>query len=183
MAQDELHEPYWGSRRNQKQILKKFIYLFLVLHFTLVITGSQERKIFTEGKLSMIEDVYSDMTGANSGFKFFAPNVGSDPRVVFEIYHKDGKVTERFMHTGRNREAELRWRGMISQFWDEADNEKMRRALTASWSGKIFARYPDSKEIVVKVQSYFLPTMEEWRKGRKPYWEDYYKVKYRRPVF
>jgi hypothetical protein len=119
---------------------------------------------------------YGAMSGANSGYGFFAPEVGAQARAVFTLRDQTSRVWSDTLEAGENNEVQLRVSGMVS----DVPTGRQRRALAASWAGKMFARWPEAEEITVRIEFFDLPTMDEYRDGEKPEWATEYEVTFYR---
>ena len=121
---------------------------------------------------------YSELSGASSGYGFFAPGVGSQLRARFEVVQGDGVRKEVSIETHNSHESDLRVGNIIGRFWDEGTDIRLKRTMAASWAGKIFGRHPDATEVIVRLESYRLVSMEDYRNGKRPDWEKFYEGKF-----
>ncbi len=173
---------------------KQKLFLGLVaFHLALVILGAFQVPLSNEVG-DYFYQMYGKITGASSGYGFFAPGVGTQLRASFEVHDTKGTITKVPLEQGRNREADLRIGNIVGWFWKdtlggdapESGTEKgatskrrdIQRSMTASWAGKIFGRYPETKSVVVILEEYQMPSMDEYRKGERPYWTKYYRAKF-----
>ena len=153
--------------------LKRLLMVFAACHLTLVAIGGSG---FPVENISHAIGFYSALSGANSSYGFFAPGVGGELRARFEI---DGhNVTT--LESGMNRESYLKVHNIITQFWERVKDEKLRRSMSASWAGKMFGRFPHAKAVVVRVEEYDPPAIDEWARGTRSQWEPFYTAKYER---
>jgi len=129
-------------------------------------------------QVSRTISVYSAYTGADGQFEFFAPDVGTQLRAQFDVMGNNGQITTHTLEKKNNSEADLRVGNMINVFWAQGFDQKVQRSIAASWAGKMFGRYPFAKEVVVRIQEYHLPSMDEFKRGNRPYWKDYYIAKF-----
>jgi hypothetical protein len=117
---------------------------------------------------------YAAVSGADSGYGFFAPGVASETRATFTLTDNAGRTwTEAFDAAG-NQEVQLRLGSMVST----AASPSMRRKLAASWAGKFFAIHPEVQSVLVRVEYYDLPQMDEYRDGERPEWVTEYEVEF-----
>src|SRR5688572_8349623 len=77
---------------------------------------------------------YGDITGSGSGYGFFSPGVGYQVRAEFDVLDKNGEVKTTSLLSGKNREGDLRTGNVITSFSRNSQEEKVRRALVASWA-------------------------------------------------
>jgi len=157
------------------------LWLFLALvHVVFVGLGAFNVPL-TDAYFAPLYRYYGRVTGASSGYAFFAPGVGSQLRATFEVYDKQGALIATVpMEKGTNREADLRIGNIIGWFWKDSSDRAIQRSMTASWAGKIFGRYPNAAEVVVLLDEYTMPSMEEYRGGKRAQWEKYYKARFAR---
>lgn len=158
--------------------LQKFGLLGLSGHLFLVLMGTMSIDVGRWSVIGFPLYLVSELTGANRGFGFFAPGVGSDIRAKFEVFLPSGNVVEERLQRGLSHEADLRVGNIVGKFWEEISDESRRRALTASWAGKMLARHPGAKAVKVCIETYELPAMQDFVKGEKPSWENYYEAKF-----
>lgn len=157
---------------------KKVVLAVAGVHVILVICGAAHLKVRPIPVIGPILHNYCAFTGADRQFGFFAPNVGSQLRGEFDLTDSKGNVTTRHLEEGVNREAQLRISNLISIFWDQVDDKDLRRAMAASMAAKMYNRYPDTKEVVVRYEAYELPPMPLWVEGARPYWKPFYRTKF-----
>ncbi|XXX72452.1 hypothetical protein WMF30_32875 [Sorangium sp. So ce134] len=133
-------------------------------HLGLVIfVGAFQVDLRDRGPLADAIACYSTLSGADSGYAFFAPGVGSPPTATFEVVDATGAVTTDHLMSGSNAEASLRAGNIIGRFWLEQD-QALKRAIAASWAGKMFARHPGAASVVVRVQECEVAPMREHRR-------------------
>jgi hypothetical protein len=119
---------------------------------------------------------YGALSGTDSSYGFFAPSVGTQLRVKFELTDAEGKKSEDILTTGASHEADLRIGDMVAMFW--MAEQDLQRAMAACWAGRILARHPDADCVVVHLDAYDLPTMAEYREGQRPDWSPYYEAEF-----
>ena len=74
---------------------------------------------------------YGALSGTDSSYGFFAPEVGTQLRVIFELTGADGTKKTDVLTTGASHEADLRIGDMVAIFWSA--DEGLQRGLAASW--------------------------------------------------
>ena len=169
---DNLENKLSGKQRS--------LLVFVVLHLSLVVAGASSVYWFDKfGWLGQGLGLYSLLSGANSGYGFFSPGVDSQLRARFEVIDESGNLKEVLLVENHNRESELKVGNIITQFWQTNTDTKLRRVLSASWAGKVFARHPEAREVVVYVERYNLVSSEEYRSGKRPAWTLVYRGKFR----
>ncbi|WP_433928626.1 hypothetical protein AB3662_34850 [Sorangium cellulosum] len=145
-------------------------------HLGCVLLGALHVDPQRAGRLGTVIAYHSALSGADSGYNFFAPSVGALPWARFQVTDARGRVNADALESGANHEADLRVRSLVSLFLTEED-ESLRRALAASLTGKVLARYPGAASVVVRLEICDLPSMEEYRDGKRPAWNLIYRAK------
>jgi hypothetical protein len=146
-------------------------------HLGCVALGALRVDLNGGGPLSRAFAHYGTLSGADSAYGFFAPDVAALPWAFFEVTEATGAISSDVLERGANREADIRVRNIIGTFWN-VGTEPLRRALAASWAGKVFARHPGARSVVVRLESYDLPSMKEVREGKTPRWVVHYEAKF-----
>jgi hypothetical protein len=119
---------------------------------------------------------YGALSGTDSSYGFFAPEVGTQLRVLFELTCADGTKRTDILTTGASHEADLRIGDMVAIFWSA--DEDLQRGLAASWAGRMLARHPEATRVVVHLDAYELPTMAEYKQGERPDWSPHYQAEF-----
>ena len=163
-------------------------YLWLAVaagHLLLVTLGAGGVNLRELGLPGRVLDEYGAVSGANSGYGFFAPGVSFQLGARFDVVDRDGVITHASLATGTSHEADIRVGNIIDQFGsvgdDEEDEEgavRVRRALAASLAGKMFGRHPEAAAVVVRLETFEPVSMEAWRGGERPRWNPLYTAKF-----
>lgn len=154
---------------------REHFFVFLaVCHIVLVALCAGQVKVDEVPGLSS----YAAYSGANTTYGFFAPGVGSQLSLSFRIENKDGQVKADTLQAGMTKESALRISNIIQALGEEVTKPEMRRSMAASWAAKVLARHPGSVSIKVIVQSYDLPSREDFAKGKRPAWVPFYEAKF-----
>ena len=162
-------------------------YLWLALaagHLVLVTLGAGSVNLRELGLPGRALEEYGGLSGANSGYGFFAPGVGFQLGARFDVVDGDGVTTPASLATGTSHEADIRVGNIIDQFGtveDEDDEEaaaRVRRALAASLAGKVFGRHPEAVAVVVRLETFTPVSMKDWRGGERPRWSPLYTAKF-----
>ncbi|WP_437970969.1 hypothetical protein WMF04_17535 [Sorangium sp. So ce260] len=156
---------------------RALLLLAVAAHFVIVGLGALHVHIGDEGWARRAVKYYGRLSGANSGYSFFAPGVGSTLAANFQVNGSNGKIAADVLETGVSREADIRVRNIIGMFWLEED-EMVRRSLVASWAGKVLARHPGADSVVVQLDTFELPSMAEYREGKTTGWKLNYRAKF-----
>jgi hypothetical protein len=57
---------------------------------------------------------------------------------------------------------------------------ELRDPFAASWAARVFGRHPQAEAVAVRVEEYMLPTLEEYRDGKRPHWQPIYDATFAR---
>jgi hypothetical protein len=150
--------------------------LVAAAHLVLVALGALHVELSRGGPLGRALGEYAALTGADASYGFFAPGFDGELFATFEITEPGGRATTDVLETGASREADFRTRNIVGTFF--LGDEAWRRALAASWAGKMMARHPDAESVMVNLASYDLPSMEEVRRGRPAGWATRYRARF-----
>ena len=142
------------------------------VHLALVICGAAGLRFTGESLPSTLLATYGAISGAENGYGFFAPAVASQSRAVLTMKDKTGREWQDALIRDEDSVAGFRAATVFDAF--PALPEQVRRGLAASWAGVMFGRHPGAEEVLVKVEIELLPTMEEWRRGRRAAWSPIY---------
>lgn len=126
---------------------------------------------------------YATMSAADSGFAFFAPQVGSTHRVRFLLYDEQGQTRWDTFDQSHNSEAWLRLTGSVDSAFMAAraqEEPEWRQRLVKSWAATMLRRHPQTVKLEVVVEAYWVPTMAEYRAGARPAWQVVYQAQVQR---
>jgi len=137
-------------------------------HLILVALGAGSVSLRPLGPVGRVLDGYGALSGAGTAYVFFAPGVGGQLVARFDVIDAEGRRTEASLETGSSHEADLRVGNIIDQFWHEDEAPGLGRVLAASLAGKIFARRPEARAVVVRLSHFEPVSMEAFRRGDRP---------------
>lgn len=143
------------------------------LHLVLVICGAASVTLSGRNLALGILAQYSEVSGADTQYGFFAPSVASQCRAILTLRDAEGR--EWSDTVAADPAAGFGW--LTSSAIDSIPRlpENLRRALAGSWAAVMFGRHPQAVEVVVDSQIEMLPTMPEWDAGARPEWKSLYK--------
>lgn len=147
-------------------------------HLSLVTMGALQIHPQGDGWLYRAIAYYSALSGAESAYAFFARSVTPLPRANFHVSDATGATTTDTLESGASRETEIRILNIITPFLRNED-PAIHRSIAASWAGKVLARHPGAQSIAVRLETYDLPSMREYREGKPPRWDLHYEAKFR----
>jgi hypothetical protein len=119
---------------------------------------------------------YGELSGANNGYGFYAPAVGTEQRAVVTITDEAGQAHTDVPAEGATHEARLRLGSIAGMLIQEGPGPR----VAASWAAAMFGRHPGARQIVLRVEEYDVPTMAEYRAGTSPRWVPVYEANFSR---
>jgi hypothetical protein len=146
--------------------------LAAIVHFSLVLCGAAQVGLTGDSPVVKLLGQYSNVSGADNNYSFFAPAVSSLCRCTLTL--RDGQEREWPGALFDDPATVFGWRAAGIFDGLPGFSDRFRRALAASWAGLMFGRYPDAREVIVCVEIEALPTMAEWRAGKRPQWKSVY---------
>jgi hypothetical protein len=126
---------------------------------------------------------YACMSGANSHYGFYAPNVGEQYRARFMLYDDQGLAWGDSFDDSNSPEARLRLGGSAASAFANGEAEKTparRERLVKSWAAAMFTRHPSAVSLTVVVEAHDIPSMAEYRTGLRPSWNPVYEARVQR---
>jgi hypothetical protein len=120
--------------------------------------------------------VGTTLSGADTNFGFFAPAVASSNRPRFVITEGDALAREVRLDEAPNHEVRVRSISPLHLFLVS----DLRDPLAASWAARVFDRQPQADAVTVRVEEHVLPTMKEYRDGKRPQWQPIYDATFAR---
>ena len=142
------------------------------LHLVLVVCGAASVTLSGRNLALGILAQYSEFSGADTQYGFFAPAVASQCRAVLTLRDAEGREWSDTLVA--DAAAGFGWRTSSAIDAIPRLPENLRRALAGSWAAVMFGRHPSAVEVVVVAQIELLPTMAEWAAGARPKWETLY---------
>lgn len=150
----------------------KIVASLAALHLALVACGACRETPFdpdtAPGHALRVARGYA---GSDSSYGFFAPGVSSQMRVRCVMTDAHGQEWSDTLDGNMTREAQLRVNsgiGIVGEF------PELTRQFGASWAATMFGRHPTAQRVVVLLEIYELPTMDEYRAGSRPEWKTVY---------
>lgn len=136
-----------------------------LVHLTLVGFGAAGKVPISEQTLlGRMVEIYRAYSGAGNGYGFFAPGVAAERRVLLHVFSGGRwlEIAESFDGTESSHRL-LTTTGLFAQ-------EQLRQSLAASWAARAFGAVADSSVVLVEVEVYLIPPMDEFLRGERPRW-------------
>lgn len=119
--------------------------------------------------------LYGNYTGADGYYGFFAPEVAS--QICATVIGREASGREHIeTHRGRGKEAELR----LTTFLLGMAQISVYDTPAAALSVEMFNRIPEVEEVTIQFDQYQVPTMAEYRTGKRPVFREIYRATFRR---
>jgi len=138
---------------------------------------------WSSGPPAQVVRWYATMSGAGTGYGFFAPVVGAEHRARFRLQDDQGRTWWDVFDETSSPEARLRLTGIVDlPFMSGRAGEfpEWRQRLVKSWAAAMFNRHPRAVSLEVSVEFYDIPTIAEYRAGSRPSWEVAYRARVQR---
>jgi hypothetical protein len=113
--------------------------------------------------IPFLENYYSAVTFTNRNFGFFAPSVTSDWNVSLALTDANGLKQNLFFKPA-NREMQVRMYSLMGHF---AETDTNMDLFARSWAVKAMNENPNVVRVDVEVTQNYIPTMSEYRRGRR----------------
>ena len=162
-------------------------YLWVVLaagHLVVVVCGACCCLPDTSlGPVAQTVRWYATMSGANSNYGFFAPQVGAPHRAKFSLHDDQGSTWSDVFDQTNSPEARLRLTGIVDSTFmsgEAVESPEWRKHLVRSWAATMFTRHPTAMSLTVLVEAYDVPTMADYRAGSRPSWQVVYRAQVQR---
>jgi hypothetical protein len=126
---------------------------------------------------------YARLSGADSEYGFFSPEVGSEHRTRFLLEDDHGSPWSDAIDRTSSREARLRLNNIADYpFMSGAavESPALRQELVKSWAAAMFSRHPNAIAVTVVVEAYDVPSMADYRAGQRPSWKQVYEARLQR---
>lgn len=146
----------------------KIIAVAIGLHFLLIIMVATHlekwiRRWSILAPITILNDYYSAITFTNRNFGFFAPSVTSDWNIHLLLTNKL-KVERNYTFNLHTHEMKLKMYSMTGHFGESKDTMDL---FARSWALKAMNEHPDITQVDVEVTQNYIPTMEEYRQGKR----------------
>ena len=135
-----------------------FLILYVVTH-AYVLAGTYPAIV----PIDRISDLYSSTTFANRNFGFFAPEVSADWNLSLELTAENGRTRAYKLPEGKG-EMRVKMYTMLGHF---ATNETDMDLFARCWAVRALNENRDAREAEVIVTVNDIPTMAEYRAGRR----------------
>jgi hypothetical protein len=115
---------------------------------------------------------YLHLTGIETGYGYFAPNVPGSYRLVFELHYPDGRV-EYELPSVSSAAAGLRIAGLLDAI-GRTPYDALREHLVKTLARSVWREHPDAKTVRAVLGLINLPTASEFEHGKRESYEFLY---------
>ena len=126
---------------------------------------------------------YGRMSGADSQYGFFAPEVTALYRSRFILQDERGATWSDSLEQAKSPEVALRLEGVVERAFSNGaaeESAERRERLVKSWAAVMFTRHLRAVSLLVAVEVFDVPTMAEYRGGDRPEWKALYTARVER---
>jgi hypothetical protein len=170
---------------------QRIIALAIGIHFFFVIAVATHLDEWIQSQsllvpIAVLNDYYSTITFTNRNFGFFAPDVTSDwnillvltdsrgqKRTYLPLNDKARKIKPKSSFATSNQEMNVKMYSMLGHFGRSRD---MMDLFARSWALKAMNENPDVTQVDIEVTQNYIPTMNEYRQGKRIYSEFLYRT-------
>lgn len=148
-----------------------FITCLVLLHLLAVAAFIWTDFGSSPGSLGAALRTYRNVSGIFRDYTFFAPAVGSDYKAAFLLEDAGGGGARLVDFYSDSREINFRYRCLIGAGMRNVDAQDL---YARSWAALLLGSDPAAGKVTVMTRMYALPTMAEYRRGRRPEWKTIY---------
>lgn len=125
-------------------------------------------------RVSQVVEYYSQATVMQADYSFFSPNVASDLKVEVAVEDSSGyHVVNPFRIS--NTAVNTRFQCSVIGFQSIPAAQEL---IARSWAARVYEKYPTARSVSVKGSMYHLPTLREYREGKRPYYEKVFEISF-----
>jgi hypothetical protein len=139
-------------------------------HLALVVAGAAHLISRVHGPLGRGLRFYDALSGAGDSYSFFAPAVGPQLRTWFAFSTPQGERTEETLESRKSREVSFRLGNLAGTVYIVARSTDLQRAFLGALAANRFGAHPEANLVQVNIEEWEMPTMAEYRLGRRPRW-------------
>lgn len=132
---------------------------------------------FGSSRLAQAVAYSKNLTGADSGFAFFASPIAGEVRAIFRLTDHDGNVRVQPITWSNSSEVNDRLRNAVGSM---ANFQNIQGDVAASLAAVLFGKNPDVTTIEVLVDGQSLPSMQQYREGLRPEWLPIFRQTFKR---
>jgi hypothetical protein len=107
---------------------------------------------------------YLHAAGIQAGYSFFAPNIPGYHKLIFELYHEDGRVEYESPHVS-GKAAALRLDSLLDRLADKR-YEPLREVVVKMLAFSVWRERPDVKKIRATFGAVNLPSISDFENGK-----------------
>lgn len=155
----------------------KLYYLFAGLHLLMVALYAAHMAEWGPANSRAFNAISTvgNFTGSNNIFSFFAPGLSNQPYVIYTLKDSSGK--EKLVDlTGTSPDFSNR----ITDIYGFLTIEESRSLLSMCLAQTVLNQYPRAKTVRVSMIVQYIPTMKDYRSGKRSTWRFWFNSDYER---
>jgi hypothetical protein len=135
-------------------------------HLALVACSAFGVSLFTpESSGGQAVRLYGALSGSENRYGFFAPGVGAQFRATFRLTDGKGRFWSDVLGPGDNQESRLRFDGSVGMYGNLGPH------MATSLAAAMFGRHPDAEVVLVRIEIFNPPTMDQYQAGAPLEWQ------------
>ncbi len=119
--------------------------------------------------LRNVTRLYLHAAGIDAGYGFFAPNIPSNYKVVFELHYPEGRI-DYDIPSVASQASGLRLTGLFD-YLAETESEEVRILMLKALTESAWREHPEATSVDTFVGLGVLPNPEEFRRGQRERYE------------
>jgi hypothetical protein len=121
-------------------------------------------------------DLYLQGAGVEAGYGFFAPTVAGQCKLMFQVFYAD-ESNETVLPFYQNESTKLRLFDVLEQL-DRVDYPPLRELVLRTTTSNVWLTHPGATRVRVIFGRIDLPTLSEYRDGKKADYEPLFAYDY-----
>jgi len=160
-------------------IKHKFYYCLAALHLVMIILYTTHFAVWgpMESKTFRAVSIAGNYTGSNNIFSFFAPGLSNQPYVIYTLQDTGGheKIID---FTGRSPDFTNR----VNDVYGYLTIDESRPVLSICLAQAVMKQYTNAKKIRVSMVVQYIPSMREYRQGKRSKWRFWFSNDYEKEI-
>ena len=143
------------------------------------LSGLLGERLSSSNPLRQLVSVYTNASGIDTGYGFFAPNVPENYKLVFEIHYPDGRLEYELPRVSSTA-AGLRLSTLIDNIGSTPYDE-LREVMVKMMAYSVWQEHPEATLIRAVLGLVLLPTPNEFQHGKNESYQFTYAYDFRFP--
>jgi hypothetical protein len=121
---------------------------------------------------------YKNLAGIESGYGFFAPNVGNSYWLMFQLHYSDGTIDYDLPRT-HSEAADIRFASLLDVI-SRTEDESLRETMIKMLAFACWREHPRVIEVRTKLGELVLPSVTEFMQGKPANYRVLYEYDFQR---